>query len=321
MQSNNRKKRVILISAAVVLVVGGVMFWNIVADKRVKLFDEQVPRDPETGIMIGAEPRTLGPENTDRAILFVHGFIGSPNNFNDLPDRVAAKGWYVRVMLLPGHGTTPREFETTNAAQLKQAVLDELAPLREKYKTLVLVGHSMGGALSTIAASEVKLEGLILAAPYYRITSPWYLMLPAETLINTFSPLVRWVYRTQDMLPVNRPEAKPEIVSYNWVPSAAGRMAIGLAAQARDPKVLEKITMPTLLLHSRIDTVTDPKESLLVFDQLPTTTKRAVWLKTSDHIIFWDYERERVAEEVGAFLEMVRRSDRSDVSDRSDGGE
>jgi len=290
------------------LFIGGIMFWNTIADKRVRLYDEQIPRDPDTGIMKGAEPRTLGPENTDKAILFVHGFIGSPNNYCDLPDRVAAKGWHVRVMLLPGHGTTPREFETTTADQLKLAVLDELAPLREKYKTLVLVGHSMGGALSTVAASEVKLEGLILAAPYYRITSPWYLMLPAETLINTFSPLVRWVYRTQDMLPVNRPEAKPEIVSYNWVPSAAGRMAIGLAAQARDPKVLKKITMPTLLLHSRIDTVTDPKASLMVYDQLPTREKRAVWLKTSDHIIFWDYERDQVADEVLAFLDMIRRS-------------
>lgn len=311
MQSNNKKKRIVFINAAVVLllVVGGVMFWNNYAYKLVTRFDEQVPRDPDTGIMKGAEPRTLGPENTDRAILFVHGFIGSPNNYCDLPDRVAAKGWHVRAMLLPGHGTTPREFETTTAGQLKQAVLDELAPLREKYKTLVLVGHSMGGALATIAASEVKLEGLILAAPYYRITSQWYYMLPAETLINTFSPLVRWVYRTQDMLPVNRPEAKPEIVSYNWIPSAAGRMAIGLAAQARDPKVLEKITMPTLLLHSRIDTVTDPKASLMVYDQLPTREKRAVWLKTSDHIIFWDYERDQVADEVLAFLDMIRRSE------------
>lgn len=298
----------IILVVFVLLSGGGLIFWNQYANTLVARFDEQAPRDSETGIMKGAEPRTLGPVNTDRAILFVHGFIGSPNNFCDLPDRVAATGWHVQVMLLPGHGTTPREFETTTAEELKQAVLDELAPLREKYKTLVLVGHSMGGALATIAASEAKLEGLILAAPYYRITSQWYYVLPAETLINTFSPLVRWVYRTSEMMPVNREEAKSKIVSYNWTPTAAGRMVLGLAEEARSPEVLKKIAMPTLLLHSRIDTVTDPIASLGVFDQLPTTAKRAVWLKTSDHIIFWDYERDKVAKEVLEFLGMVRRA-------------
>ncbi|HDP34785.1 MAG TPA: alpha/beta fold hydrolase [Candidatus Hydrogenedentes bacterium] len=131
------------------------MFWDNIFDKRVTRYDDKTPRDPETGIMEGAAPRTLGPENTDKAILFVHGFSGTPNNFHDLPDQVAEAGWRVRVMLLPGHGTSPREFEKTSAEQLRQGVADELAPLRERYKTVVLVGHSMGGALATLTTAEV----------------------------------------------------------------------------------------------------------------------------------------------------------------------
>jgi len=240
-----------------------------------------------------------------KPVILLHGWLGSWGLWQET---MTFLGQYYRTYALDfwGFGESGRKLDTylvNDFVALVDQFMDKLG-----IESAPLVGHSMGGALSTVAASEVKLEGLILAAPYYRITSPWYLMLPAETLINTFSPLVRWVYRTQDMLPVNRPEAKPEIVSYNWVPSAAGRMAIGLAAQARDPKVLKKITMPTLLLHSRIDTVTDPKASLMVYDQLPTREKRAVWLKTSDHIIFWDYERDQVADEVLAFLDMIRRS-------------
>lgn len=306
------------LAALVLLTVGGLIFWNAIADKRVTLYDEQLPRDPNTGIMEGAAPRTLGTEDADKAILFVHGFIGSPNNFNDLPDQVAVAGWHVRVMLLPGHGTTPRDFEATTAEQLKQGVLDELTVLRKKYKTVVLMGHSMGGALATLTASEVQLEGLILASPYYRITSHWYYPLSPETLISTFSPLVRWVYRASEMQPVNRPDVHKDIVSYDWIPSAGGRTALSIAEQARSPEVLKTITMPTLLIHSRIDTVTDPKASLEVYDKLSTRDKRAVWLKISDHIIFWDYEREQVAKEVLEFLGMVSRSDGSEKPDEGE---
>ncbi len=281
------------------------MFWNRVAEERVTLHDQQTPRDPDTGIIEGAEPRTLGPENTDKAVLFVHGFAGTPNSFHDLPDQVAEAGWRVRAMLLPGHGTSPREFAQTTAAALRQSVLDELAELRERYDTVVLLGHSMGGALATLAASEVALEGLILTAPYYRITYQWYYVLRPETWVGMVAPLVHWVYRAPGLQPVNRIEARSEIISYNWIPSRGGRTAMILAAQAQSDRTIEKISMPTLLIHSRRDTVTDPTSSQAVFEKLPAPDKRAVWLETSDHIIFWDFERRQVAAEVLAFLARI----------------
>ncbi|MCK5861748.1 MAG: alpha/beta fold hydrolase [Candidatus Hydrogenedentes bacterium] len=306
MRIPNRKKKIAAAAVLLLLLLaGGLVAWNIIADQRVTLYAARFPRDSETGIMEGAAPRTLGPEAGDKAVLFVHGFVGTPNHFNDLPDQVAGAGWYVRVMLLPGHGTSPREFEQTSADQLQQGVLDEVTALRKQYKTLVLVGHSMGGALSTLAASEVELEGLVLAAPYYRITCAWYYPLLPETFINTFSPLVRWIYRPTGMQPVNRPEARQEILAYSWIPSAGGRTAITVSDRARAPQVLEKITQPTLLIHSLRDTVTDPKASRAVFESLPAQDKRAVWLETSDHIIFWDYEREQIANEVLEFLKKI----------------
>src|SRR5690606_21253255 len=73
--------------------------------------DRRTPRDSETGIMLGAEPHDLGPEDATKAALFVHGIAGCGNNFREVPDRLAAEGWRVRVLLLPGHGTSPKDLE------------------------------------------------------------------------------------------------------------------------------------------------------------------------------------------------------------------
>ncbi len=294
---------VILVILLLIFTGGGMMIWNNIADNRVTQFDERAPRDPETGILIGGEARRLGPEDTDKAILFVHGFSGTPNNFADLPDQVAAAGWRVHAMLLPGHGTTPRDFEKTSARELEQAVRDELAALREQYATVVLLGHSMGGALATIVAANTDLDGLILMSPYYRVTHQWYYVLRPETWTGLLSPLLRWVYRSPAMQPVNRVEAKEKILSYAWISTKAARTAMFLASKADQDPTLTAIKAPVLLMHSKRDTVTDPTSSAAAFEKLTTENKRAVWLSTSNHILFWDFERDKVAREVLTFLE------------------
>lgn len=273
------------------------------SDTRIRACDAATERNPETGVIRGAEPLELGPQGAQGAVLFVHGFSGCPNNFNDLPYRVAAAGWRVKAMLLPGHGTSPLDFERTGADELLDAVKREAAGLRQEHERLVILGHSMGGALATLAAAEMKLDGLVLAAPYYAIKFNWYYLLPVEQWVKLLGPAVRWVYASADKQPVKRREVSREILSYLWIPTKAAAMAMGLAQRAAEPEAARRITCPSLLLHGKTDSVTSPEAAKAVFEAIPAPKKRAVWLDNSDHIIFWDYDREQVAKEVIGFLE------------------
>jgi carboxylesterase len=272
------------------------------SSKAVQKHDSSVSRDPETGILLGAEPRWLGPEHASKAILFVHGFLGTGNNFYDLPDHAADDGWRVRVMLLPGHGTSPFTLEKTTADELISAVIQELRELRSRYETVVICGHSMGGALATLAASQMPLDGLILIAPYFAITFKWYYLFPAESWGRALQPILRWIYNPPNQKPVKRREVSEQILAYTYIPVRALCTAASLSERVSDHELLDRINCPTLLLHAVGDQVTSPEAAARAFALMGNAQKRAVWVRNSDHILCWDYDREQVAQEVRGFL-------------------
>jgi len=258
--------------------------------------DAQQPRD-SAGLLIGAAPRDLGPENAECAVLLVHGYLGCGNNFGRLPERLAQSGCRVRVMLLPGHGTSPRDLANVSGDQLLNAVLDEIDRLRPKHNRLVLVGHSMGGTLCTLVAARRQVDALVLAAPYFGVTTHWYYGFKPETWAKLTGPIVPWLYKGQRMIQVNKPDARPQIVSYQWVPASSVKVLMGLARQANNPDLLAKINCPVLLIHSHNDQAASPQAAQDALEKIPSPTQKTVWLDRSNHILFWDYDAEQAITE------------------------
>lgn len=299
-----RLKAVLTFGVLAVLLVA----YNVGCAHFAKNYDAKQDRNPETGILIGAAPRTLGPENASTAILFVHGFVGAPNNFNDIPDKLAAEGYRVRVMLLPGHGTSPFDFAKSSAEEILGAVRDEVEALQAQYDRVFICGHSMGGALTTIIASESELDGIVLAAPYYRVTYQWYYLLPVEYWNRITMPMIRWVYKSDTFVRVAREEAKPDILSYRWIPAKGNAILMDLGRHAYDEDTLTQITEPVLLLHGDLDFAASPNAAKRALDQMESESKTHVRLRESDHHIFWDYDRDEVYTEILQFLRSVENT-------------
>ena len=255
----------------------------------------------KNGIAPGAVPRTLGDAHASGAVLFVHGFVGGANNFAQVPDRVAAAGWHVYVMRLPGHGTSPKDFAETRPDELIEAVRKETQRLAAQYETVLLVGHSMGGAISTIGASEENVDGLVLAAPYYGVTHRWYYGLRPETWIKIGAVIMPYAYKGKFFLQVNRKEAKNEVYSYVWVPSKGLQTLTELGGRACRLDVVTKVSCPVLWLHGSGDVAASPEAAREAFRLMPHPLNKAVTLKASNHHLFWDYDRERVLDEILRF--------------------
>lgn len=104
-------------------------------------------------------------ENADTVILFVHGIIEGPNQFEDFIENVDDDVSVVNV-LLTGHGGTQLEFAQSSMQLWQQDVDSWLVRLSKSYERIFIVGHSMGCLLAVDAATRYpeKVKGLFLLA-------------------------------------------------------------------------------------------------------------------------------------------------------------
>lgn len=267
-------------------------------------YEARLDRDPETGVIRGFEPILLNTERRDRAVLMVHGFIGAPQNYNQLPHDIAAAGWRVEAMLLPGCGTTPRQHERTTLDNLVDGVSSRLLALQQECGVVVLMGHSQGGALATLVAARHQPDGLALFAPYYGLTGSNFGDAALFRLTQTLSPVLRWVPEKGGS--INLIDNEDKILRYGWVSLGAAITAMASSRAVYEQEAWKRITMPVMVVHSRNDKVTSPKATEAMIPRFASSEVTTHWLEKSNHVYFWDYDAELVSQ---VTLEFLRRWD------------
>ena len=118
-----------------------------------------MPHQPYKRIVAGA----------DTAILFIHGIVGTPDQFLPLMPLVP-DNWSCVNLLLPGHGGSVSDFSHSSMAAWRRYVADEVAALSAHHRRILLAGHSMGTLFCIDEATKhsERIQGLfLLACPLY----------------------------------------------------------------------------------------------------------------------------------------------------------
>jgi esterase/lipase len=89
-----------------------------------------------------------------------------------LAETLHEQGWTVQGILLPGFGSRFDEILQRGHADWLEAVEGALETLKKKYSPVLLVGYSLGGALSLGAAVRARPDGLVLLSPFWRLGTP-----------------------------------------------------------------------------------------------------------------------------------------------------
>jgi esterase/lipase len=118
------------------------------------------------------------PRNKDgryeKGILFIHGLSDSPYLMKAVSRHFQGKGFLVRSILLPGHGTVPGDLLQVTYQEWIRATEYGIHQMKPHVENLYMGGFSTGGSLCIREAlNNQDIKGLILFAPAVGIKSPW----------------------------------------------------------------------------------------------------------------------------------------------------
>jgi carboxylesterase len=254
-------------------------------------------------VMRGAEPWSSVGHGTRASIglLLVHGFTGNPVSMRPLGEALAAAGFTVDVIRLPGHGTHWRDMRETRYADWRREVVRAFEALRKRCSSVVAVGLSMGGTLVLdLACSHTKdLAGVVTINP---------LILNREGLVAKLAPFLERIIPVVPAKAAGLAEndiAKPgqDEQAYAMVPAAAGNSLIAELPRLREQ--LKGLKLPVLVAHSAQDHSVAPENSRELLKTLDRDNTTELLLERSYHVATLDYDFELLVERITSFADKV----------------
>lgn len=228
-------------------------------------------------------------------VLLSHGFTGSPASIVPWGQYLAEQGYAVSVPLLPGHGTTWQDLNTTRWQDWCAGVEKEFDALSDRTDKVVVGGLSMGAtlALQLAVSRGDDVAALVLVNPGITNTNP------ARHVRHVLKHLV-------PAFPAIKNDIKKpgqDEVAYDKTPlKAAASMMDAWKGLIRD---LPKITQPLLMFRSREDHVVDPASGRYVMSRVSSRDLTERILENSYHVATLDNDAPQIFEESAAFIRRI----------------
>lgn len=129
-------------------------------------------------------------EHPNKAILLIHGIVGTPNHFSSLlpliPDTIS-----VYNILLDGHGKGVKDFSQTSMKKWEAQIAVAVSELASNHNEIYIVAHSLGCLLAIEqAVNNPKVSKLfLLAVPLKLFLKPKMLVNSCKVYFNRIDPL------------------------------------------------------------------------------------------------------------------------------------
>jgi carboxylesterase len=257
-------------------------------------------RDPD-GVRRGCEGFTVG--RGDTAFLVVHGLGDSPAAYRRMAGALAARGFTCEALRLPGFAMPLDDYRRTSAAQWRRALAAHLAALRATHRRVLLVGHSLGGAVVVdyLADHPEAADGAVLVAPLVDVSGAGSPLLGPETWYTLLDRLLIFTDRLGAPLPedIAGPRAGGEAATDPFLPRAIYRQVFPLLRRNRE-RVRSFSTLQLMALARR-DAVIDNGAAEDFYRDCAARCKRLLMLEHSGHVIPRDADWRELVDEMAIF--------------------
>ncbi|MHA1689329.1 MAG: alpha/beta hydrolase [Promethearchaeota archaeon] len=247
--------------------------------------------ETNTSILPGAGPFFF--KGNDIGILLFHG--GGGGTCADLKplarELYDLGGYTVSVPLLPGYGRSPEILKETTIREWKEEIKKELNSLKKSCKKIFVGGHSMGGLLTLITASEFDLNGIFLISTPIGFGSKLPLLVPLLKLFIKYYPV-----GVEEL----KEETQGKWVGYDKIPLNLVGKIKKLMKEMKT--VLPRIKIPVLIMQGQLDTVIKKNSMDFIYRKIGSKEKEKVWLEHNDHPILDCPDHEVIVEKVNEFI-------------------
>lgn len=235
--------------------------------------------------------------------VLLHGFTGMPIGLGNLAHHVERLGLPYRAPTLRGHGmASPNALADVKWTDWVEDAVQAMEEVLEETEKVTLIGHSMGGMIGIILAAENQwpIDSIIVAGTSTRVKTPFA---PGDPL-HFLAPLMLRLRKKGNMYPkYTDPECIRLDTGYTWLPTIAVLQLYDIVKETR--KRLPELTVPTLILHSKKDSICCPEAAQLMYDTIstPADQKQLIWFEKTEHVMFLDCEAEAVNQAVVEYLQ------------------
>jgi carboxylesterase len=239
---------------------------------------------------------TTRPEGASVAFLLVHGLAASSDELATLGQYLSEKGYASFAVQLAGHGTTPEDFKTTSWRDWYESTKRGLEVVRSwNPKFVFVVGLSMGGLLSLLLTSEEsEVDGLVLIGTALKVPG----ILPK--LLPILKYFMKWreidVETAQRVYDVKR-------FKYEREPVSVYQELFRLQKVVRT--IMNKVIVPTIILHGTEDKTIDPVSGQIVYDSISSKMKELYMIEGAEHVISCHPTRVEAYPLILAFIEKI----------------
>ena len=217
--------------------------------------------------------------------LMIHGLTGTPLVFRTMAARLADRGISVDAPLLPGHGTSPEDLIGVPWQSWVESARTAWTDLRSACDRVILVGHSVGGAIALYLAPEIGADGVVAISSPAAFRTGWAFALPVLRRFKRY-----WEKK--------RKPAAPEF-GYDRYPLYALAEMIKLLSRMR--KRLPRVSCPALIMHAKNDPVVSSRNSVRIYRRIASKDKRIRLLDDPTHLIPLGLDAEAVYHEIERF--------------------
>ncbi len=236
-------------------------------------------------------------KNGHIGIVLVHGFTGSPAAMRPWAEFLNARGYSVRVPLLPGHGTKPADLNEVQWPTWPAKVKAEIKELEKHCSQIFVAGLSMGGGTTLHVAAELgdQISGIILVNPMIHVRGI------SPSLAFAISRVVKFGRSVgNDIKRKGVTEYSYDKLPYRGIYQLLTMLKLTRAA-------LPSVKTPMQLFHSVDDHTLPVSNTEIIMSEIGSTNKSRIELLNSFHVATIDHDSELIFANSLTFIEGLTK--------------